>query len=116
MWDVVFPMESSSFCAALHTQERSVGDRRKFGGNGDDHFRGRPLLRGVVAREPVAVVFVFSLGPGLDGLPRIVAVGTDEMKPQLGRGHSISNRNFDRSAPLDGSSPANFDLAAGVFE
>ncbi len=112
----MLPMKGSGLSVTGISNQSPVGNRRKSLRNRDDHFGGGPLLRGIMAGEPVAVVFVLPLRPGLLGFVRILAIGPDKMKPQFRLRDLIIDRHFNGGSPGNRFGPVNLDLSAGVLK
>src|SRR5579875_2575303 len=91
--------------------QRTVRDRRETRRRRDDYFAGRFIVRIVIARKPIAAVFILALRPRLDRLVGIGGIGPDEIEsaPRLDR--RIINRDLELCARFDQSLEHHRELA-----
>src|SRR3984885_7772617 len=95
--------------------QRAVGNRGEFLRHRCDDFAGGPIVRVVVAGEPVARVLVLALSPRLPRFFRVTVVGSDKIKsaPRLAR---IVDRDLDFLAGGERARQRNLQLAVRSFE
>src|SRR5258708_30487314 len=114
MWNIVLPMKNAQSALFSRLQQSAVGNRCEFRGDGDDHLRRGSFLRCVMAGKPVAIVFIFPLGPGLDRLSRILFVRSDEMKSKFRLRHAVMKSHIDDHSALYWRWPLDCDLASVI--
>src|SRR6267378_425467 len=96
------PVKGAGLCRRVGRgrDQRAIRDDGEFFRDGREHLTGGAIVRIVVAREPVARVLVFTLGPRLYGLVRVALVGADEIKsaPRLS---GVVDRDFELLAGFE---------------
>src|SRR5437899_8250466 len=98
----------------LRLNQRAIGDGHVLIRNRHDYFTRCSVVGIVVARKPVSIVFVLSLGPNLVGLLREGLVGSDKVQssPRLTR---VSNTDSNIVSGLQRLVQIDYDLPTSIL-